>query len=68
MIPFPPLPAVVLLPFVALFGLTTDQTLLAMMIGALDVAVAFWLLGRLPVRPVVRNLLTLFVGAGAALW
>ena len=68
MIPFPPLPALVLLPFVALFGLAVDQTLLAIVIGALDVAVAFWLLGRLPVRPTVRNLLTVFVGAGAALW
>jgi hypothetical protein len=68
MIPFPPLPAVVLLPFVALFGLAVDQTLLAIIIGALDVGVAFWLLGRLAVRPAVRNLLTIFVGAGAALW
>ena len=68
MIPFPPLPAVVLLPFVALFGLAVDQGFLAVVIGALDVAVAFWLLGRLPLRPAVRNLLTIFVGAGAALW
>ena len=68
MIPFPPLPAVVLLPFVALLGLAVDQTLLAIVIGALDVAIAFWLLGRLSVRPAVRNLLTVFVGAGTALW
>ncbi len=68
MIPFPPLPAVVLLPFVALLGLAVDQTLLAIVIGALDVALAFWLLGRLSVRPAVRNLLTVFVGAGTALW
>jgi hypothetical protein len=68
MIPFPPLPAAVLLPLVALFGLAVDQTLVALVIGALDVGVAFWLLGRLRVRPAVRNLLTVFVGAGAALW
>jgi hypothetical protein len=68
MIPFPPLPAVVLLPFVALGGLAVDQTFLAIVIGALDVAIAFWLLGRLPVRPAVRNLLTVFVGAGTGLW
>lgn len=68
MIPFPPLPAVVLLPFVALFGLAVDQVFLAIVIGALDVAVAFWLLGRLPVRPAVRNLLTVFLGAGTVLW
>ena len=68
MIPFPPLPAVVLLPFVALAGLAVDQGFLAVVIGALDVAVAFWLLGRLAVRAAVRNLLTVFVGAGTALW
>jgi len=68
LIPFPPLPALVLLPFVALWGLAVDQASLAILIGALDVAVAFWLLGRLPVRPAVRNLLTVFVGTGAALW
>ena len=67
-IPFPPLPALVLLPFVALFGLAVDQTFLAIVIGALDVAIAFWLLGRLPIRPAVRSLLTVFIGAGAALW
>jgi hypothetical protein len=68
LIPFPPLPALVLLPFVAVFGLAADQAFLAVVIGALDVALAFWLLGRLPVRPLIRNLLTVFVGAGSALW
>jgi hypothetical protein len=68
LIPFPPLPALVLLPFVALWGLAVDQTFLAIVMGALDVGLAFWLLGRLPVRPAVRNLLTVFVGTGAALW
>jgi hypothetical protein len=68
MIPFPPLPAVVLLPLVALIGLAVDQMFLAILIGAVDVGLAFWLLGRLPVRPAVRNLLTIFVGAGTGLW
>jgi hypothetical protein len=68
LIPFPPLPAIVLLPFVAVLGLTVDQVLLAVVIGALDVAAAFWVLGLLGVRPALRFLLTLFVAAGAALW
>ncbi len=68
MIPFPPLPAAVLLPFVAVLGLAVDQVLLAVVIGALDVAVAFWVLGRLRLRRALRFLLTLFVGAGTALW
>jgi hypothetical protein len=68
MIPFPPLPAVILLPFVAIWGMATDETLLAVVLGALDVGVAFWLLGRLPVRAWLRAALTIFLGAGTALW
>ena len=37
LIPFPPLPALVLLPFVAIFGLTTNAQLIATFIGAIDV-------------------------------
>jgi len=47
LIPFPPLPAVILLPFVAVLGLTTNAQLIATFIGAIDVAIAFWMLGRL---------------------
>jgi len=68
MIPFPPLPAVVLLPFVAIWAMATDQAFLAVVLGALDVGVAFWLLGRLPVRAGLRAALTVFVGAGTVLW
>ena len=67
-IPFPPLPALVLLPFVAVFGFATDQVLLGAVIGAVDVGLAFWALGRLPVRPWVRVLVTVFLGAGTVLW
>ena len=68
MIPFPPLPAVFLLPFVAIWGMATDETLLAVVLGAIDVGIAFWLLGRLPVRAGLRAALTIFLGAGTALW
>ena len=53
LLPFPPLPAVLLMPFVAVWGLATDAQLVAALVGALDVAIAFWVLGRLPIgRPV----------------
>jgi hypothetical protein len=68
MIPFPPLPAVVLLPFVAIWGMATDQAFLAVVLGALDVGLAFWLLGRVPIRPRLRAALTVFLGAGSVLW
>lgn len=68
MVPFPPLPAVILLPFVAIWGMATDQAFLAVVLGALDVGLAFWLLGRLPIRAGLRAALTVFVGAGTVLW
>jgi hypothetical protein len=68
MVPFPPLPAVILLPFVAIWGMATDQAFLAVVIGALDVGLASWLLGRLPIRAGLRAALTVFVGAGTVLW
>jgi hypothetical protein len=68
LLPFPPLPAVVLVPFVAAFGLATDAQLLGAVIGALDVGLAFWVLGRLPIRPTVRVLTTVFFGFGTVFW
>ena len=54
LLPFPPLPAVVLMPFVAVWGLATDAQLVAALLGAVDVAIACWVLGRLPIGPRVR--------------
>ena len=68
LLPFPPLPAVVLMPFVAVWGLATNAQLVAAIIGALDVAIAFWVLGRLPIGPRVRIATTLFLGLGTVLW
>jgi hypothetical protein len=68
LIPFPPLPAVVLLPFVALFGLTLNASLLGVVLGAIDVGIAYWVLGRLPIRPSVRLATTVFLGLGTVFW
>ena len=68
LLPFPPLPAVALMPFVAIWGLSTDAQLIAAFIGALDVAIAFWCLGRLPIGRRVRIATTLFLGLGTVLW
>ncbi len=68
LIPFPPLPALVLLPFVAVFGLATNAQLIATFIGAIDVALAFWMLGRLPLDRTVRAATTIFLGLGTVLW
>ena len=68
LIPFPPLPAVILLPLVAAFGTLTDQVLVSAIVGAIDVALAFWVLGRLTLRSWVRVLVTVFLGAGTVFW
>jgi len=67
-IPFPPLPAWVLLPFVSVWHLATDEHLLAMVFAAVDVGIAYWMLGLLPVRHSIRVLTTLFLGLGTVLW
>jgi hypothetical protein len=68
LLPFPPLPAVVLMPFVAIWGLATNAQLVAAVLGGLDVAIAFWVLGRLRIDRRVRIASTLFLGLGTVLW
>jgi hypothetical protein len=64
----PPLPAVMLMPAVAIWGIDTSQTMFSAVIGALDVTFAWVLLGRLNVRTGPRTWLTVFFAAGTVLW
>jgi hypothetical protein len=68
LIPFPPLPALVLLPFVAAWGLAADGQMIFAIIGAIDVGIAWWALGRLPIRRSVRLATTIFFGFGTVFW
>ncbi len=67
-IPFPPLPAWFLLPFVSVWRLATDEQLLAVIFSAIDVGIAYWMLGFLRIRLAVRVLTSLFLGLGTVLW
>jgi hypothetical protein len=67
-IPFPPLPVWVLLPFVAIWHEATNEQLLAALFGAVDVGLAYWMLGYLPIKTHVRWLTSLFLGLGTVLW
>ena len=67
-IPFPPLPALLLLPFVAAWGREADGQFLFAVVAAADVAIAWWMLGRLPVRPQVRLATTVFFAFGTVFW
>ena len=64
----PPLPAILLLPFVAIWGNDTNQTIVCVMIAALSVALAWLMLGRMKIPLNGRVWLTIFFGAGTILW
>ena len=68
LLPFPPLPAIVLLPFVALWGLATDERAVSVVVGAIDVGLCWWALGRLPVGRPIRLAVTIFFGFGTVAW
>ena len=68
LIPFPPLPAVLLTPLVAIWGLATDAQTLAALVGGLDVWIAWWLLGALRPGLRIRAAATLFFGLGTVFW
>jgi hypothetical protein len=68
LIPFPPLPALVLVPFVAAFGLDADDQLIFTVLAALDVAACWWLIGRLGVSSVVRAGTTVAFAFGTVFW
>jgi hypothetical protein len=67
-IPFPPLPAVLLVPFVAAWGHDADSQLVFSIIGAIDLGIAWWVLGRLSIRRWVRIAATIFFGFGTVFW
>lgn len=68
LLPFPPLPALVLLPFVAVWGVATDERLVSVVLGAIDVGLAWWLLGGLRLSRAARVLGTVFFGFGTVFW
>jgi len=68
LLPFPPLPALVLLPFVALWGFATDIRAVSVLLGAIDVGLAWWALGGLAVSRRVRLATTMFFGFGTVFW
>jgi hypothetical protein len=64
----PPLPAFLMMPLAAIWGMATDQTEFSVVIGAIDIALAWVLMGRVTRSLNVRVWLTLFFGLGNVLW
>jgi hypothetical protein len=67
-LPSPPAPALVLLPAVAIWGTGTDEVRISMLIGAINVALIWILLGRMSITGWKRWLLTILFGFGTVHW
>jgi hypothetical protein len=68
LMPYPPLPAILLLPLVAVWGLAAKASLVAAVLGALNVGLAMRLAGRLTSDTGVALLATVFYGFGTVAW
>ncbi len=64
----PPFSAILLTPLVAIWGLSTNQTIVCLLLGAFEIALAWRLLGLLGLTITSRVWLTIFFGAGTTLW
>jgi hypothetical protein len=64
----PPLPAIMMMPVAAIWGMDVNQTMWSLFIGALDAALAWRLLGKFRLTLEARMWLTVFFGAGTILW
>lgn len=67
-LPFPPLPALLLVPFVAVAGLRADDQTLFTVLAAVDVAICWWMLGRLGGTVVARLATTILFAFGTVFW
>lgn len=63
-LPNPPLPSILLIPFVAIWGIATEQIRVCMLFGAVDVFLVWTLLGRMTVQGSLRVGLTILYGFG----
>jgi hypothetical protein len=68
LLPFPPLPALVLLPFVAAWGHAADDQTIFTALAAVDIAICWWMLGHLSIRASIRLATTIFFAFGTVFW
>jgi hypothetical protein len=64
----PPLPAILLLPFVAVFSLSTNQTLASIFIGSLNLPIVFLVAEKLTKNRAVQLWTTIMFGFGTIHW
>lgn len=68
LIPFPPLPALLLTPLVAIWGLGTNAALVAVVVGAINVGLAWRMVNRLTGDRAAAALATVFFAFGTVHW
>jgi hypothetical protein len=68
LLPFPPLPAIVLMPFVAVWGLATNERAVSIVLAAIAVGLAWWALGFLRISRAIRLATTTFFAFGTVFW
>lgn len=65
---YPPMPAILLMPMVAIFGLDSTQTLLSIFLGSVDVCLSFLVLRKARLSIQTSLLVSVFFGLGTNLW
>lgn len=65
---YPPMPAVVLMPFVFLFGEHASQTIFSILLGSVNVVLFYLLLGKMNLTAKTSFLVTILFGFGTNHW
>ncbi|HEX5466779.1 MAG TPA: hypothetical protein VFW92_08925, partial [Candidatus Limnocylindrales bacterium] len=65
---YPPMPAILLMPFVAVFGTGLAQQIPSALFGGLALALTWLLMGRFALSLRARSMLTLVFGFGTVFW
>lgn len=65
---YPPMPAILLMPLVFLFGANASQTVFSVFLGSVNVALVYLLSGRLTLSGKTRFLVTILFGFGTNHW
>ena len=68
LLPFPPLPAILLMPLVAIWGLGTNAALFAAVLGAINVGLCWRMVLRVTPRRDAAVLTTIFYAFGTVAW
>lgn len=65
---YPPMPAIMLLPQVAIFGLEANQTLASVILGSINVSIVFLIVRRITKNTKLQIWMTLFFAFGTIHW